>query len=111
MRKIVLLAVALISVLTIGIPTANAQGSWSTVTSPTTNPLESVFMVSAGEGWAVGGSGTILHYSGGSWNIVTSPTTNMLYSAFMVTASDGWVVGESGTILHYTGGSWNTVKA
>ena len=55
---------AVLVVLVAGIPAANAQGSWSSVTSPTGNDLESVFMVSASEGWAVGDYGTILHYTG-----------------------------------------------
>jgi hypothetical protein len=66
-------------------------------------------MVSGGsEGWAVGGSGTILHYTGGSWSsYVSSPTPNDLRSIYMVSTSEGWAVGVD--ILHYTGtsGSWN----
>ena len=34
--------------------------SWSTVTSPTTAILESVYMISSTEGWAVGHDGTII---------------------------------------------------
>ena len=41
---------------------------------PTGNNLRSVAMVSAGEGWAVGDGGTILHYTGGSWQSAASPT-------------------------------------
>ena len=63
-------------------------------------------MVSAGEGWVVGGWGTILHYTGGSWNTVTSLTPNPLGSVFMVSASEGSAVGYL-TILHYSGGSWS----
>ena len=98
------LAFAVLIILLVGIPTANAEGSWSTVSSPTTNDLYSVFMVSASDGWAVGSWGTILHYTGGSWSLyATSPTTDHLYSVFMVSASDGWAVGDYGTILHYSG--------
>jgi len=98
-------AFAVLIILLVGIPAANAQGSWSTATSPTGEILLSVFMVSASDGWAVGGNGVILHYSGGSWSVVTSPTTDNLRSVFMVSASDGWAVGFGGpgTILHYTG--------
>ena len=107
--------VALLVLVTLvaGIPAANAQGSWSTATSPTGEILLSVFMVSASDGWAVGDDGVILHYSGGSWSIVTSPTTRDLASVFMVSASDGWAVGFGGPgmILHYSGGSWSVVTS
>jgi photosystem II stability/assembly factor-like uncharacterized protein len=101
-----LLALAVLAVLLVSTPTANAYGLWSIVTGPTTTDLYSVFMVSASEGWAVGDGETILHYSNGSWSTVTSPITN-LYSVSMVNAGEGWAVGESGTILNYTSGSWS----
>ena len=36
------------------------------MTSPTGSNLSSVVMVSTADGWAVGDSGTILHYTGAS---------------------------------------------
>jgi len=85
------------------------------------NDLYSVFMLSSGDAWAVGGgsNGTasctpppalcpvILHYTGGSWNTITPPPGNYrLKSVFMVNANEGWAVGQSagnvGIILHYT---------
>ena len=89
-----------------------------------TNNLNSVFMVSSGDVWAVGGgqrtTGTcavvpcpvILHYNGGSWNSISPPPGSyILKSVFMVSSSEGWAVGEegpgdTGIILHYavTGG-------
>jgi len=102
------LAVLVVLVLA-AVPTANAQGTWSTVTSPTGNALYSVFMVGAGEGWAVGDLGTMLHCSGGSWSLVTpSPRpTGIFQSVFMVSASEGWAVGWGSDVLHYSGGSWS----
>jgi hypothetical protein len=79
---------------------------WSTVTSPTTVNLYSVFMVSASDGWAVGSAGTIIRWDGASWTNVTSPTTLGLFSVFMVSASDGWAVGVFGTIIRWTGTVW-----
>ena len=80
--------------------------SWSTVTSPTTQRLLSVFMVGADDGWAVGVNGTILRWTGSSWNNVNSPTRERLYDVFMVGADDGWAVGFDGTIIHWTGTIW-----
>jgi photosystem II stability/assembly factor-like uncharacterized protein len=71
--------------------------------------LFSVYMISAIEGWAVGGGGTILHYSGGTWTKVSSPTDVSLNSVAMISANEGWAVGRS-TILHYSGGSWTKVS-
>lgn len=100
------------------LPAADLQssgGTWEAVASPTTASLFSVSMVSAGEGWAVGGppggGGTILHYSNGSWQIAASPTSRTLRSVSMVSASEGWAVGDFSTILHYTGGSWQAVQS
>lgn len=46
------------------------DGVWTQVKSPTQQPLTSVAMLSANEGWAVGAGGTILHYIGGAWSVV-----------------------------------------
>lgn len=77
--------------------------------------LESVSMVSASDGWAVGdagGKGVIVHYQGGQWMQVNAPTdTPRLFSVFMLSASDGWAVGERGTILRYSGGQWQKVAS
>jgi hypothetical protein len=45
-------------------------GTWQTMTSPTSQPLESVAAVTASDVWAVGGEGTILHYNGATWSVV-----------------------------------------
>ncbi len=82
--------------------------------SASTTDLNSVFMVSPSEGWAVGGLGimpAILHYTGGSWVQVTSPPVNaILHSVFMLDASNGWAVGDNGVILRYSGGSWGAAS-
>ena len=79
---------------------------WMTVTSPTTNYLESVFMTSATDGWAVGGSGTIIHWNGAEWTNVTSPTTSWLLSISMASPDDGWAVGYDGAIIRWNGKGW-----
>jgi hypothetical protein len=75
-------------------------------TSPTAQFLESVYMVSADDGWAVGWNGAIIHWNGTDWSNVASPTTQNLYEVFMVSASDGWAVGVFGTIIRWTGTVW-----
>lgn len=101
MSQVRVLALAVLVVLVLAaVPTANAQGTWSTVVSPTSSNLNSVSMVSADEGWAVGDAGTILHYANRIWTPVTpSPTPNPLYSVSMVSAGEGWAVGASSLII------------
>lgn len=79
-------------------------------TSPTLQNLLSVFMVGPGNGWAVGGLGTVIHWDGTQWANASSPTTHTLYSVSMVNATDGWAVGISGTIIHWDGKSWENVS-
>jgi hypothetical protein len=91
----------------------------NSVNSPTSVNLNSVFIVNNTtntnnnldelNAWAVGDSGTILHWDGTSWSTVSSPTADNLYSVFFVDASTGWAVGGSannGVILYYNG-TWN----
>lgn len=80
---------------------------WITVTSPTPNTLESVDMISANDGWAVGSLGTILHWNGLEWEVIASPTTRVLRAVSMVTATDGWAVGDGGTVLRWDGQQWS----
>jgi len=84
--------------------------SWNQVVSPVTSPLNAISMVSANDGWSIGGgggwdnrgsdSGVILHWNGASWTQIPSPSKNSLNSIAMVSASDGWIVGD-GVILRF----------
>lgn len=47
-------------------------GKWTLAPNVTSQPLNSVYMLSATDGWAVGDGGTILHYTGGKWTVVHS---------------------------------------
>jgi photosystem II stability/assembly factor-like uncharacterized protein len=73
---------------------------------PCHHDLRSVDMISATEGWAVGGSGTILHWQNGAWSRVTSPTKYDLESVSMISTTDGWAGGWGGRILHWNGSIW-----
>jgi photosystem II stability/assembly factor-like uncharacterized protein len=100
-----------------GAPTATATatrtpvGQWRSVTSPTTEVLSCIAMVSPSEGWALGEHGTILHYTAGQWRAVSSPNKAYLQGIAMVSPSEGWAVGFNGTILHYSGGQWQAVSS
>ena len=59
-------------------------------------------------GWAVGDSGTILHYSNStdSWTETESPTSAQLNDVSVVGANDAWAVGSHWTIIHWNGTDW-----
>ena len=68
--------------------------------------LSSVAMVTADNGWAVGGAfdtSIILHWDGSEWSQVASPSPLSVEAVDMVSADDGWALGLQGAILHYSG--------
>lgn len=85
--------------------TVGLGGGWNEVSSASAG-LNSIYMVSALEGWAVGVGGIIYHYTGGGWTSSSSVGTT-LNSVFMVDQNEGWAVGNSGTIFHYSSGTWS----
>jgi len=88
--------------------------AWHLVHSIQSNWLYSIYMVSANDGWVVGGNGTILRWNGVSWSSVSSPTSAHLKSVHMLSLSDGWAVGEhekdnpmlGAVTLHWDGSTW-----
>ncbi|HID87040.1 MAG TPA: hypothetical protein EYP55_06620, partial [Anaerolineae bacterium] len=109
-------------------PTAAPLGTWSEWPSPTDKDLNAVHMVSAEEGWAVGGElnprtsqyeGVILHYDGDRWTVDAELEGISLDSVYLVSAEEGWAVGkrrrrnsgeEEGVILHYDGTGWSILS-
>jgi len=77
------------------------NGAWSSVTSPTTDDLQSVAMRSATEGWAIGGHVPQI--------IATAPGS--VLARFAYTPSQPFSLLDTTTcdILHYIGGSWKRV--
>ena len=67
---------------------------WGNITSPTTNTINAIFMLSDTKGWAVGDNGTILKYDGNQWILESSPTSNNLRSIYMLSETSGWAVGD-----------------
>ncbi len=87
------------------------SGSWTTVTSPTTNDLNSVFIQNPGAsggtpaGFAVGKTGTVveLTITGGvpTWSSITPSgiVAQNLYGVYFKDTNHGWIVGDSSTIV------------
>lgn len=102
--------------------------SWSrtAVTTVGTGALDlnSVYMLSTTDGWAVGNGGVILRWNSptaGTWNINAAPgavTALNLNAVACFTAEDCWAVGDSASpqddtsppvMLHWNGSGWATV--
>ena len=78
---------------------------------PCHNSLNSVYMNSITDGWAVGEKGTIMRWNGAKWSMVNSPTKVNLNAVQMITTTEGWTVGEDGTILNWNGTTWSQVSS
>lgn len=87
--------------------------------------LEAIRMLSATEGWAVGGKNRhalIIHYLSGRWFEVPAPTNaalgvndSDLTDIFMLPSGEGWAIGRanlymnnipSAILIHYKAGTW-----
>jgi photosystem II stability/assembly factor-like uncharacterized protein len=71
-----------------------------------TDDLFGSSLVSAKEGWVVGGFGTIYHTTdgGSTWRPQVSNSTEQLFSVAFADAKTGWIVGRSGLVLATTNG-------
>jgi len=82
--------------------------------SGTTKILRSVWGSGPNDVFAVGYSGTILHYYNGSegfkWYSMNSGISNNLRSVWGSGPNDVFAVGASGTILHYNGTGWSSMS-
>jgi len=90
--------------------------------SVTTADILSIFMLSSGEGWALGGSATTpeaLKWDGNSWSgkpitgcggsLPCEPTSVFMTSSG--TSGDGWAVGTGGHIWRYQSGAWTSITS
>ena len=93
-------------------PAFDAPGVWSVQNSGTDANLNDVAFVDAQNGWAVGGSGTILHTSDGgqTWTAQNSGVQLELTSVDFQSVNEGWIVGKLGFIIHTSDGgqTWET---
>lgn len=83
-----------------------ARGGWAVQTSPTTNQLNSVEVVSTTLSVAAGAVGTVLHWNGTTWNKLNfnPPIYDSFNSVSLVDSQPdhGWIVGDSGIMLRWT---------
>ena len=85
-------------------------GSWTAMSSGTTNSLLGVWGAASDDVFAVGNLGTILHWNGTTWRKMYSGTAENLISISGNTGSDIFVTATSFTRLHYDGIGWSRMN-
>jgi|GEM_PF-3980547 len=101
----VLLVILLIVFFVFVNPWLQSDKTWHSMKTSIKEDLWEIWGSSASDVFAIGDSGTLLHYDGQSWNSVDIGTTNGLGGIWGSSASDIFAVGLSGTVLHYDGQS------
>jgi hypothetical protein len=97
-------------------PTSMGATGWSRQNIlPTDYSLHSIWGSSYSDVFAVGDSGTILHYNGSSWSGMNIGNTNWLFGVWGSSVSDVFAVGlrddtMEGVILHYNGSTWSAMS-
>lgn len=69
---------------------------------PSTKLLNGIWAISTTDVWAVGDSGTIIHYNGTKWDAVLAPIAKSgvnFRAVWAANANDVYIVGDGGTIL------------
>jgi len=82
---------------------ANSSVAWVDVTSGTTADLYGIWGAGSSDIYAVGGSGTVIHYNGTGWAAMTSGTAAELYDIWGADNTHVFVAGQSGVILNFNG--------
>jgi len=96
--------------------------AWSAIPELEWHATLDVYGFGAGDVWAVGPAGRILHYNGSSWSSrrydgssvrsepldawVNPQGTLYLWGVWGAAANDVFVAGDSGTVLHWNGAAW-----
>ena len=83
------------------------DGQWNIGESGTTKDLLGVYFVNADDGWAVGKSGTVVHYDGTAWSTEDIGASKDLNAVSFSDANNGWAVGKGGFVYYYDGSAWS----
>lgn len=68
--------------------------------------LHAVWAASATDAWAVGTSGSLVHWDGATWTTHPRVSANALYAIWGWRSDDVWAAGSGGTLLHFDGTRW-----
>lgn len=61
--------------------------------------------------WAVGRSGTIVHYDDYAWSVIASPVVSNIRSVQTLSSTEAYAVGDGGKILRWNGATWATMTS
>ncbi len=86
------------------IATKSADGAWQR--DRFGSSINALAFLSPTDGWGVGDSGLIVHWTGGSWVTLPDSMNEPLYSVAFRSPTDGWAGGFLGDLLHYDGTQW-----
>ena len=89
----------------------NFNRTWTVAAQTNGTALNGIWGSSDTDIFAVGDSGTILHYNGLDWDEEILPTTLNINGVWGTSASNVYAVGESGLLLHYNGTRWTDADA
>lgn len=95
------------------IKSTTSGGTWSLLTIPASNILQTISFASTSIGVAGGLSGTILRTTNGgtSWSAVTAPSAAHMRALAFTSTSNGWATTSAGLWKTTDGGaSWSTVS-
>ncbi len=85
---------------------APSELQWNIASVSGTNNINSVFMLSYADAWAVGQEGSIFHWSGSSWATSASGTTSNFLSVYCLAGNNCWAVGAGRTFDFWNGSTW-----
>ncbi len=68
--------------------------------------LNAISGTAAGDVWAVGDGGLVLHHDGSTWGPVTNPATDRLLSVYARSPTEVYVAGHSRRLMRWDGQQW-----
>jgi len=81
--------------------------AWSLFADTGSQTWNDVFMISATDGFVVGGAGLIWRLVSGAWSLSVDTGAETWNDIFCFSASNCWVVGNSGALAFFNGASWS----
>ncbi len=106
---LIIIALALIFLTCLPVSAGNFT-TWTSINSGTAKDLYGVWGPTNSDIFAVGSSGTIMHYDGSAWSSMNGGNTGDLYCVWGSRNNDVFAVGISGNIMHYDGSAWSSMN-
>ncbi|MBN2529917.1 MAG: hypothetical protein JXR76_26240 [Deltaproteobacteria bacterium] len=85
------------------------NGVFEDVSYSSQETLWDVWGSGAGDVYAVGDEGLIVHYNGSDWSQMSSPVTETLYAVHGNAPDNIYAVGDNETVVHFNGESWQRI--